>query len=572
MALSAEIVHLMAEEEKKLSIDFIRLHPSRNYRERATDRSHRSTSESEEAYGENVKRPDTMRRKLNDSDQVSTLRREWQEFHNSNRYRFFDEFYYKHVFCTYENIRQISDQGFLTLISDRSFLFPEHSDQAQDVEYPAIYAICKVDQKRLYKPDNIDEVRREGIVPTTGHLQAYERLCANRKRLIETMERRERNLLRYRMRHGADNIQDGTPIFTIRFGNVLENDTSTSESSPVGDGEMARKLSCLFYNYMEALSTRGYRTGLSHYLKLEKTDWEEELRSVYEFLLREAPDWNPALVFFCLFTEYTTPLASHRLKKFDFALKSAAKRAEEPIGQVQLTLSRKYECQIMLYDHLLDLLLQTASPEEISYAKFEFYARTSYQWYTHYRLPQNSHTASEYDPSFHMAPDFGDGVDELGNLMRNCINFCFPNGYEWLAIHPQNRVRFNTVEPKTLLLSEASLIRPSQRLITKIRHFLEQEKGKELKQKYARIAYDTKKVIHLLDACCKEQEFHFYYEILLSEYEITKPEYIHVYSRLLLEHELREQMYEEARKNLRRIAQEKFGALFLTDDPFGISS
>lgn len=191
---------------------------------------------------------------------------------------------------------------------------------------------------------------------------------------------------------------------------------------------------------------------------------------------------------------------------------------------------------------------------------------------THYRIPPNSHTASEYDPSFHMAPDFGDGVDELGNLMRNCINFCFPNGYEWLAIHPQNRVRFNTVEPKTLLLSEASLTRPSQRLITKIRHFLEQEKGKELKQKYARIACDTKKVIELLDACCKEQEFHFYYEILLSEYEITKPEYIHVYSRLLLEHELREQMYEEARKNLREIAQKKFGALFLTDNPFGASS
>lgn len=420
MALSAEIVHLMAEEEKKLSIDFIHLHPSRNYKERATDRSHRSTSESEEICRENVTRPDAMLHKLDDPDQVSTLRRAWQEFHKSNRYRFFDEFYYKNVFCTYENIRQISDQSFLTLISDRSFLFPEHSDQAQDVEYPAIYMICKVDQKRINKPDNIDEVRREGIVPTTGHLQAYERLCANRKRLTETIERRKRNLQRYRMRYGADNIQDGTPIFTIRFGNVLENDTSVSESSPAGSGEMARKLSCLFYNYVKAISTRGYRTGLSHYLKSEKTDWEKELRHVYEYLLREAPDWNPALVFFCLFTEYTTPLASHRLKKFDFALKSAAKRAEEPIGQVQLTLSRKYECQIMLYDHLLDLLLQTASPEEISYAKFEFYARTRYQWYAHYRLPPNSHTASEYDPSFHMAPDFGDGVDELGEEVDRC--------------------------------------------------------------------------------------------------------------------------------------------------------
>lgn len=64
-----------------------------------------------------------MLHKLDDPDQVSTLRRAWQEFHKSNRYRFFDEFYYKNVFCTYENIRQISDQSFLTLISDRSFYF-----------------------------------------------------------------------------------------------------------------------------------------------------------------------------------------------------------------------------------------------------------------------------------------------------------------------------------------------------------------------------------------------------------------------------------------------------------------
>lgn len=72
----------------------------------------------------------------------------------------------------------------------------------------------------------------------------------------------------------------------------------------------------------------------------------------------------------------------------------------------------------MLYDYLLDLLQPDASPEELFYAKYEFYALTHFQWYVYYRLLKNLHSGSGYHPDFHLSPDFMDGVDELGNLMR----------------------------------------------------------------------------------------------------------------------------------------------------------
>ena len=122
----------------------------------------------------------------------------------------------------------------------------------------------------------------------------------------------------------------------------------------------------------------------------------------------------------------------------------------------------------------------------------------------------------------------------------------------------------------TLLLNEVSLEKPSRRLITKIRRFLKQEEGKKLKQEYEKVAGDTAEVIRLLKECCKNQEFHFYYERLLYEYHLTKDFQLSIYGQLLLEHELREQLHEEARHHLREIVQKKFRSYFLTDSPFDV--
>ena len=557
MALSDSINSLMVKEAQKLRPNLMTPHPSRDYRDEVPKN----------------------RFELLPEDQAADVQKTWQDFHNENQnsYGSFDSFYYKYVFCR-EVTGTISEHNLKMLLADRTFLFPEYSDYAQGSEYPSIYQICRITSQsqinKWFDPAHVENILCEGIIPTKEHLQAYQQLQENLRCLDEALTRRRNNIRRFEAKSLSWKRDDNAPIFTVDLSETAVDrqvKDAESESTTNNEQTVIRCLSHLFYCYIEAMYTRGYGYRLKNYLnpQAEPSSWEEEIRRVYDFLLQNEPDWNPALVFFVLFTDHTKALAAHKLKKFDFMWKPPTQKAEQPVHEVQLTVSRRYECNIMLYDYLLDLLQPKALPEALSYAKYEFYALTHFQWYVHYHLPKDLYSGSGYHPNFHLSPDFMDGVDELGNLMRYDIDFCFPNGYVWLAIPPIDR-HFNTVDPRTLLLNEVSLEKPSRRLITKIRRFLKQEEGKKLKQEYEKVAGDTAKVIRLLKECCQNQEFHFYYERLLYEYHLTKDFQLSIYGQLLLEHELREQLHEEARHHLREIVQKKFRSYFLTDSPFDV--
>lgn len=507
----------------------------------------------------------------------------WNQFHESCKYDSFEMFYIKNIFCRSSHLDEISEETFLTLIADRTFLFMEYNQHSTDVMYPTLLKVCQ-DYILSGCIDQANYIRDNGFAPTTAHRTSYERLLENRCKLEDAIERRKEHIKRWKSNEALDKKD-----FSVDLGKTKQIDET--------EDTLIEKLSHLFYAYLKAMFDRGYRYEYQKYASSEENadqksaakacawgEWIREIGLVHQKLVELNKDktvLNPAIVYFDLFANHTSKLAKHKLTTYKFRMPSPNKRAED--RRVPLTISRKIECQIILYDYLLDLFFPNGDSSERAYAKYEFYAATHYQWYMHYQLPekpkQRTSSSEEQEsgtiealPNFHLLPDLEDGVDELGHIMRRNIELCLPNGYEWLAMEPLHARYLDDIHTKTLLLEEACLRLPSQRMITKVRNYIEEiQESRNLLEEYARIEADPRKVIQLLNPICQEKEFYFYSEIALSEYAPISADRRVEYTRLILEHELRAQLNEAAHRELFHVAHRYFAKLFVTKDPFGIS-
>lgn len=507
----------------------------------------------------------------------------WNQFHKQFDYASFETFYIKNIFCRSHHMLDIKKEAFLTLIADRTFLFMEYNQHSTNEKYPTLLNVC---QNHVLSEceEQANYIRDNGFAPTTAHRDSYERLLENRRKLEKAIELRKEYIKRWKSNEALDRKD-----FSVDLGKTKQID-GTKDT-------LIEKLSHLFYAYLKAMFDRGYRYEYKKYASSEENadqksaakacaedEWIREIGLVHQKLVELNKDktvLNPAIVYFDLFANYTSKLAKHKLTKYKFRMPSPNKRAED--RRVPLTISRKIECQIILYDYLLDLFFPNGDSSERAYAKYEFYAATHYQWYMHYQLPEKpkqrisssekqDSEAIEELPNFHLLPDLEDGVDELGHLIRRNIELCLPNGYEWLATDPLNARYYDNIHTKTLLLEEACLRLPSQRMITKVRNYIKEIQGsRNLLEEYARIEADPRKVIQLLNPICQEKEFYFYSEIALSEYAPISADRRVEYTRLILEHELRAQLNEAAHRELFHVAHRYFAKLFVTKDPFGIS-
>lgn len=522
--------------------------------------------------------------KLLPNGEANRILNYWNQFHKQFDYASFETFYIKNIFCRSHHMLDIKKEVFLTLIADRTFLFMEYNQHSTNEKYPTLLNVC---QNHVLSEceEQANYIRDNGFAPTTAHRASYERLLENRRKLKEAIERRKEHIKRWKSNEALDK-QD----FSIDFGKTKRIGRRTKDTT-------IENLSRLFYAYLKAMVDRGYRYEYKKYASSEENadqksvakacaedEWIREIGLVHQKLVKlnaSGTALNPAIVYFDLFANYTSKLAKHKLTKYKFRMPSPNKRAED--RRVPLTISRKIECQIILYDYLLDLFFPNGDSSERAYAKYEFYAATHYQWYMHYQLPekpkqrisssekQDSEAIQEL-PNFHLLPDLEDGVDELGHLIRRNIELCLPNGYEWLATDPLNARCYDNIHTKTLLLEEACLRLPSQRMITKVRNYIKEIQGsRNLLEEYARIEADPRKVIQLLNPICQEKEFYFYSEIALSEYAPISADRRVEYTRLILEHELRAQLNEAAHRELFHVAHRYFAKLFVTKDPFGIS-
>ena len=401
---------------------------------------------------------------------------------------------------------------------------------------------------------NAEIALQQGFLPTKAHRSAYREWMDHREELQKALERRREYLRRY----GAS--PDERPKLHV------ESFVVPIQKERTDYGDLEKKLSILFHAYLEEAATHAYQKKYAEYVGRDPMEWVRETGSVLEYLDRSVPEADKALVFYHLFTSQTLKLARHGLRSYRFGLPKEAKKARLPIESVSGVISRRNICNIKLYDHLLWLF----QPEDPDYAKFCFYAFTGFQWYTHFIRPKQK-DGGLYKPTFRLEPDRADGVDELGHLLRRNIFFSFSSKFKWLTPDVNNTPEWDAETLVDLLLYDANIKASAFRLTNKIQRFLETKEGQEVLDQFSIDRWRSdREIVNLLDAVCEREGLTFRGEERMYECGKPKSKKHLVYSRYLLEFQLKEQIHAEGRRRLYQLAQKYFGNLFFSDDPFAL--
>lgn len=490
-------------------------------------------------------------------ERVEKILGAWDAFHASMPYTSLKEFYCKSALCSWLKPGQLSEDLFIQLITDRDFLFLEYNEHSNDPEYPPLR--CILESPKLYlfrdlKEDetraaaaekmvrNSEKVREQGFVPTGSHYSAYKKWQDHIKTLDGAIKHRRNHLKRYKLEPDIDTQSISVPI---RKGNAVT--------------DMDKRLAGLFLTYLKALSEYAYEKNYATRLDGNDRDtWSDLIHSVVHYL-DEHPEVSKdrqALFLFQLLSGNTKKLADGKLRIYHFRPPQRKRERGVPPQKSQTLITQKIRCNIMLYDYLLRLF----PPEDLGYAKFQFYAFTGYDWYTHYELPEEIDWTRI---TFNLPADLSDGVDELGHLLRQNIWFCMPNSFGWLVPSLPNNPDVDAQVLATLLMHDATLPTKSQ-LVSKVRNFIESEEGKTVVSKYREIQFRQMETRHYLEDWCKSKNLAFRHEEILFDEKRPNMKKRLKYSRYVLERGLKEALYQEARENLGKIALGLFGDLFIS--------
>lgn len=418
--------------------------------------------------------------------------------------------------------------------------------------FSKLFARCKVTR-------NAQLVLSQGLIPTMAHWDSYRQWLDHRTELRNALERRRGYIRRYQENQALP-LQLRIDSFSIPI---------RREDRPAEDLE--KKLSILFHAYLRQAAEYAYQSDYAPYCQDAPLSWAGECGCVLRGLKETQPRADYPLVFYRLFTGETLKLARHAIRRYTFRPPKTAPKGLRPPEAVSPVIYRRILCNIQLYDHLLQLF----PPDDPGYAKFCFYVFTQYQWYTHFQLPPAAAGAGQgaeaYHPRFDLPADSRDGVDELGHLLRHHIFFCLFNKVDWLTPSLPNTIRDDAVTLAQLLLYDAAIPFSPSRLTNRIHESLSSGDGKKLLEQYQSLQHQPdQKIVDVLTAYCKEHGLLFHGEDRI--YESGKPTSREslLYSRYTLEFELKELLARQQRNALAQLAQKHFGALFCTDDPFGL--
>lgn len=484
---------------------------------------------------------------LNEEDKRATeLLEAWNGFHSKLPYSSFREFYCKSELCSQLKPKHVSEELFVQLIADRDFLFLEYNEHFNDPKYPLLRSIVEAPASKMYHDSReAEKVLAQGFVPTKSHYDAFEKWQENISTLQEALERRRTYLNRRKLgcSTGSEPGHEGISI------PIRKSETVT---------DMDERLALLFQAYLKALSEYAHTENYDKDLERKERNTRANMIHSVVHYLDEHPEISKdrqALILFQFFNGCMKKLAEGRLRKYNFL--PPQKRGERGVSpsKTQKIVSQKIRCNIVLYDYLLKLF----PPEDLGYAKFQFYAFSGYDWYTHYELPD------EIDWSritFNLPADLSDGVDELGHLLRQNIYSCMPNSFGWLAPDLPNTQDVDAQGLATLLMHDAALPTKSQ-LIPLIKAFIKSEEGKEAVSEYRKDQFSQYKTREHLENWCMSKDLAFRdEEFLIGEKRPALKRNLR-YSRYVLERMLKEILYQEARNNLSEIALKLFGDLFV---------
>lgn len=505
--------------------------------------------------------------KVLDEKQAHNVLKSWYRFHQQFQYPSFPVFYSKTNFCrtvNIQNFKQVrsqkentedieiteSEKLFLCLIADRTFLFLEYNEHANNPYYPSLQKI--VSEPGYYlNPQTPEEkvcaelVIQQGFVPTDIHSSACQRMKDNYNKLTCALLQR-RNQIK------SEYFQFPQFSASIR---QLSGEPRADELS----------LGALFHAYLSAAATQAYVYKYKCLLSLPEENWLKAIRCVYRDLELTTPNrQNWALVFYHLFTQKAKELAEGKLKKYTFLPVRLGQTPMKPPEEVQACTSQKIRCNIMLFDNLLVLL----PPEDLEYAKFQFYAFTRYDRYLHYDVKAKK---DNWTPDFHCPENMEDGVDRFGHMIRRHISYCIPNYVDWLTPGLPNDRTVNSAALATLLLQDASIMPTCKRLTDRVRELInDQEVGPKILAEYEKVYMDQAKTIQRLKSWCQKYNLNFANDDIIHEVGL-KPQRINfLCSRFILEHALKEKLILKAQENLSTIASALFPNLCLAEDAFDL--
>ncbi len=502
-----------------------------------------------------------------DDGKTAEILEAWGDFHSQIPYPSLKEFYCKSALCSWLKPGKVPEELFIQLIADRYFLFLEYNEHSNNPEYPPLRQLWEAPDAHKYDPQkdvrdsdaaqrdakNAEKVLEQGFVPTNSHYAAYKKWQENIQALKTALKLRRSYLRRYGIR------KDTTPQIRVKKFSIS---IRQSNDAPT---EKERNLAKLFRAYLKALSGQAYVKNYDAYWREENCEeaWAGRIHSVVHYLDEHAEisKDQQALILFQLFKTKTKKLAEGTLKKFTFDVVKRELERDVPQTETQVITAQKIRCNIMLYDYLLKLF----PPDDIEYAKFQFYAFTGYSWYTHYILPEPVDWSS--DITFELPANQSDGVDRLGYLIRQNIWFCMPSNFGWLTPDLPNTPGSDAQVLATFLMHDATLPTKSQ-LISRVKRFLEKDEGKSAVAKYKGIQYKQTEARAFLDNCCNTQNLRFRGEEILFDEKRPRSKKRLIYGRYVLEHALKDALCQEARENLGRIAKVLFKNLLFSDKLF----
>lgn len=525
------------------------------------------------------------------------LLQEWYDFHCQLDHEDYQDFYSKILFCLNKDlVSKLDMHSFVQLIADRRFLFLDYNENYSLPEYPPLSEIVHAPNYYLQPPDfgnqpeyqkilqqNAETVLQQAFVPTSGHKSAWEEWNAHLKELRNAYALQE--MLAKKCGNKAKTVE-------IQIEPTLQMPLTKREE----------KLCELFRKYVEACYEYAYAEDMKEDLSRKK--YQGIIQYVDHYLranYAEDPIFQ-ALVFFHLFSQQMKRVVKGSLRKYCCKPLEPSRLKNQRPAAVQSTVRNRVECNIKLFDYLMELLLfdgdkdrsrkarekerdTIKDAEEIEeslllpLAKYRFRLFTRYDQYCHYDLRKKyvsdkTTGEEELQIDFCCRENLKDGVDLFGNLLRYHIKYCMPNQVQWLQpfITPIN---FTPVLA-TLLLDDGQILPTRERLTDRIRLAIANDE-KSLKKEtsltteelptmvnqYQKHFLDQEQLRINLEKWCEKLDFHFRHESALYERNFEKDsletQAAARCSRVVLDYTLREELIRRAEKNLLARAEDLFG-------------
>lgn len=384
---------------------------------------------------------------LNDEKTRQAIYDDWNTFHSEIAYPDFDHFVNKELFVKDISDIELSQETFIQLICDRAFLFLGYADSLKNHEYPSLEeSFNKIWLNNSTK--NTLYIQQNGFMPT----YALNRQWKKWKHDVEDIE----SALKRRKEFLVSKIK--LPINAeIRLCSGKE---KYKNAQDMLYSETEKKLAKLFHSYLTACYKQAYFKSYAAYQDNYSQIEKNALPWIHAVLKHSESNTAvcAALWIWVLFATYTTKLAKGTLKIYKFhAPPSQTKNDLQDVApdQQNANTALKKQCNIILFDHLLDLLPVGDKP----LAKFQFYDLSRYNRFSHYQTKIDK----PYD--FNCLASSSDYVDELGGLILYHIEHCLLHSPAWLTpfLPKTSKSMLNSFTDFLLLDSN---VRPVQRSLT----------------------------------------------------------------------------------------------------------